>query len=298
MIDTPLGWLLLLVFGLFTGTLAGILGIGGGLLNVPALTLSGASTLQATATSLIGVLFSATSGSVRNLQTGSLNWQVSLTLGGCGILAAQLGAWMGGQLPDAWLSLGFAALTLVTIYLMGLKRSLKQQQERAAKEEKKNITSEVLHDQSSTPNDPPSPIPHPSSTINPPHSTSTPQPTYRLFPTMLIGLTAGTLSGLFGVGGGAVMVPLQMLILNEPIKTAVRTSLGAIVAIASSALIRQAAVGNVIWMPGICLGIGGIIGAQLGTRLLPKLSNKMISSLFRLLLLGLATYMIVRVIVR
>ncbi|NET09390.1 MAG: sulfite exporter TauE/SafE family protein, partial [Symploca sp. SIO2B6] len=116
MIDTPLGWFLLLVFGLFTGTLAGILGIGGGLLNVPALALAGASTLQAAATSLIGVLLSALSGSFRNFQTGSLNWRISLTMGGVGAISAQLGAKLGSQLPDSLLSLGFAALALITIF--------------------------------------------------------------------------------------------------------------------------------------------------------------------------------------
>ena len=269
MIDTPLGWGLLFGFGLFTGTLAGILGIGGGLLNVPALTLAGATTLQAAATSLIGVLLSATSGSLRNLQTGSLNWRVALILGGFGLLSAQVGSWLGANIPDAFLSLGFAVLALTTIYLMGLKRSLsKQAEEAGAQRNKESEGSGEAGDAG--------------------------EARYRFVPTMGIGVVAGLLSGLFGVGGGAVMVPLQMLALNEPIKTAVRTSLGAIVAIASSALIRQSIGGHVLWIPGLCLGAGAIIGAQFGTRLLPKLSSKTITTLFRLLLLGLSSYMTFR----
>lgn len=263
MIDNPLGWFVLFGFGLFTGTLAGILGIGGGLLNVPALTLAGATTLQAAATSLIGVLLSATSGSIRNLQTGTLNWQVALILGGFGLLSAQVGSWFGARVPDAFLSIGFALLALTTIYLMGLKRSLK-----AAGEAKD------ARDAGNDGNDG--------------------DARYPFLPTTGIGALAGLLSGLFGVGGGAVMVPLQMLVLNEPIKTAVRTSLGAIVAIASSALISQSIGGHVLWIPGLCLGVGGIIGAQFGTRLLPKLSDQTISTLFRLLLLGLSSYMMLR----
>ncbi|MEB3232865.1 MAG: sulfite exporter TauE/SafE family protein [Leptolyngbyaceae bacterium] len=266
MIDTPIGWLLLFGFGIFTGSLAGLLGIGGGLLNVPILTLAGTSTLQAAATSLIGVLLSAVSGSVRNLQTGSLNWRVSATMGGFGLVAAQLGARLGDRIPDNVLSLGFAGLALVTIYLMGLKRSLKQAQEKQAKEQE---------------------------TLAPPPLSPSPPP-YRFLPPTGIGLAAGVLSGLFGVGGGAVMVPLQMLVLNEPIKMAVRTSLGAIVAIGSSALVGQAMAGNVLWIPGLCLGAGAIVGAQFGTRLLPKLSDRTITVMFRMLLLGLAAYMMVR----
>ncbi|MEM9214814.1 MAG: sulfite exporter TauE/SafE family protein [Cyanobacteria bacterium P01_F01_bin.150] len=273
MIDTPLGWFLLFGFGLFTGTLAGILGIGGGLLNVPALTLAGATTLQAAATSLIGVLLSGLSGSIRNLQTGTLNWKVALILGGFGLMSAQVGSWLGASIPDAFLSIGFAVLALTTIYLMGLKRSLvREQGHKGAGEQGSGGAGEQGEAVSGTER----------------------ERRYPFVPTMGIGVLAGMLSGLFGVGGGAVMVPLQMLALNEPIKIAVRTSLGAIVAIASSALIRQSISGHVLWIPGLCLGGGAIIGAQFGTRLLPKLSDKTITTLFRLLLLGLSSYMLLR----
>ncbi|MEO0409997.1 MAG: sulfite exporter TauE/SafE family protein, partial [Cyanobacteria bacterium P01_A01_bin.135] len=132
MVDTPLDGLLLLLFGVLTGTLSGILGIGGGLLLVPALILSGApSTVTATATSLIGVFLSASSGSLRNWQAGALNWQVSLTLAAFGIVTAQVGALLGDRLADVLLSLGFAALLVVTIYLMSLRKRLGHSQQEA-----------------------------------------------------------------------------------------------------------------------------------------------------------------------
>lgn len=300
MIDTSFGWFLLFVFGLLTGTLAGILGIGGGLLNVPALTLAGASTLQATATSLIGVLLSATSGSVRNLQVGSLNWKVALILGGFGLMAAQVGTWLSSRIPDAFLSMGFALLALVTIYLMGLKRSLVQSSTQSMPPAAPNnpsivgLDSEAETSGSRSPDSGASGAETSGAETSGAERSGAEQTSYRFLPVSGIGLLAGTLSGLFGVGGGAVMVPLQMLVLNEPIKTAVRTSLGAIVAIASSALIRQSFDGQVLWIPGLCLGLGGMIGAQFGTRLLPKLPDQTIATLFRLLLLGLAAYMMVR----
>ncbi|MGF1514968.1 MAG: sulfite exporter TauE/SafE family protein [Elainellaceae cyanobacterium] len=257
MIDTPLDGLLLLLFGVLTGTLSGILGIGGGLLLVPALILSGVSaTVQATATSLIGVFLSATSGSVRNWRAGALNWKMSLTLAGFGIITAQLGALLGDRLPDRLLSLGFALLLVVTIYLMSLRRRLNQSDERQ------------IEGEAASP--------------------------YALLPTAGIGLLAGLLSGLFGVGGGVVMVPLQMLILGESIKAAVRSSLGAIVLIAASGLVQHTLRGNVLWVPGLCLGLGGIIGAQYGARLLPKLPGRQVNLAFRALLLAMTVYMVVR----
>jgi uncharacterized protein len=72
----------------------------------------------------------------------------------------------------------------------------------------------------------------------------------------------------------------------------VRTSLGAIVPIAASGLVQHTWNHNVLWIPGICLGLGGILGAQLGARLLPQLSDRLVNQLFRLLLLLLMGYMV------
>jgi uncharacterized protein len=265
MLETPTGWLLLLVLGTFAGTLSGLLGIGGGLLMVPALAVFGVPLVQATATSLVGVFLSSVSGSVRNLRMKELNWQVSLVLAAFGIFTAQGGAWLGDRIPDHWLSIAFAGLLLITIYLMNLRQSLKNKQ----------LATSV----------------QPSTVYKPAPSTPV-----RFVPTAGIGLLVGLLSGLFGVGGGLVMVPLQILLLNESIKSAVRTSLGAIVAIAISALAQHAWNGNVLWIPGLCLGSGGIIGAQIGTRLLPKFPDQTVNSMFRLTLVMLAVYMVVRVL--
>lgn len=254
--DQSTTWILLTLLGVFTGAVAGVLGIGGGLLIVPALTLWGVNLVQATATSLVGVLVSALSGSVQNWRKGRLNWRDSMGLALFGIPTAQFGAWLGDRLPNAWLAFGFAALMLVTIYLMDLKQRLKQRNQQA------DVPDDVT-----------------------PHG---------WLPVAQIGLLAGVLSGLFGVGGGTVMVPLQMLMLGETIKTAVRTSLGAIVAIAASGLAQHAWNGNVLLIPGLCLGLGGMLGAQLGTRLLPRLSDQLVNQLFRLLLVLLSIYMIWR----
>jgi uncharacterized protein len=265
MLETPTGWLLLLILGTFTGTLSGLLGIGGGLLMVPALTLFGVPLVQATATSLVGVFLSSVSGSIRNLRMRELDWQVSLVLAAFGIFTAQGGAWLGDRIPDQWLSIAFAGLLLLTIYLMNLRQSLKSRQI-ATSVQLSIVSKPVL------------------------------LPPIRFVPTAGIGLLVGLLSGLFGVGGGLVMVPLQMLLLNEPIKSAVRTSLGAIVAIAISALAQHAWNGNVLWIPGLCLGLGGIVGAQIGTRLLPKFPEQTVNLMFQLTLITLAVYMVVRVL--
>lgn len=246
---------MLIVLGVVTGVLAALLGIGGGLLMVPALTVLGVPLVEATATSLVAVFLSAVSGSWQNLQMGVLDWRTALGLALFGIVTAQAGAWLGDRLPDAALSIAFAGFLVLTLYLMVLKQQLQQK----------------------------------SMALSPPA-----RRTDQLWAIAAIGTLAGGLAGLFGVGGGMVMVPLQMLFLGEPIKSAVRTSLGAIVAIAASGLVQHSLNQNVLWIPGLCLGGGGILGAQLGSRLLPRLSDRTVNRLFRLFLLGMTLYMLMR----
>ena len=255
MIDQPMTLLLLIFIGFLTGIVSGILGIGGGVLIVPILTFWQVTLVQATATSLVGVLLSAISGSYQNWRKGKLKGPAALGLALFGIPTAVLGAGLGSRVPNAWLAFGFAALMVLTIYLLDLKRRLARQYQALAIE----IAQPVKLDQRSVAG---------------------------------IGLFTGVLSGLFGIGGGAVMVPLQMLLLNEPIKSAVRTSLGAIVLISLAGLAKHTLDGNVLWPPGICLAIGGMVGAQIGTRVLPRLSDNLVNVLFRLLLVLLALYMV------
>lgn len=250
----PVAWILLIGLGIFTGSVAGLLGIGGGLLIVPVLTLAGLSLVQATATSLVGVFLSAVSGSIHNWRAGQLNLPYALGLALFGMPTAQLGAWLADRLPEAWLAFGFAGLMLLTIYFMNLKQTLQQ-----------TTATNLL-----------------------------PAPPRQILPVIGIGLLAGLLSGLFGIGGGAVMVPLQMLFLGESIKAAVRTSLGAIVLISASGLAQHAWNHNVLWVAGLCLGLGGMLGAQFGTRLLPRLPDRAVNRLFRLLLIGLSLYMMLK----
>jgi uncharacterized membrane protein YfcA len=104
------------------------------------------------------------------------------------------------------------------------------------------------------------------------------------------GSVAGLLAGIFGIGGGVIMVPLQMLLLGEPIKRAIQTSLAVIVMTAIAATAGHALRGNVVWIAGLILGFGGLLSAQLSTRLLPKLPDKTVTVLFRALLMSLVVY--------
>jgi uncharacterized membrane protein YfcA len=107
-----------------------------------------------------------------------------------------------------------------------------------------------------------------------------------------IGAGAGVFSGLFGVGGGIVMVPLFILWLGYEEREATGTSLAAIVVIASAAVVVQLAYGNVHVGKGLLVGIpavGGVIG---GTWLQQRVPRRQLQVLFALLLLGSAVKLV------
>ncbi len=86
-----------------------------------------------------------------------------------------------------------------------------------------------------------------------------------------IGLAAGLLSGLFGVGGGTVIVPLLVLLLRFDQRVAASTSLAAIVPTAAVGVVSYALHGSVAWVAALILAVGAVAGAQLGTWLLHRL---------------------------
>ncbi len=85
-----------------------------------------------------------------------------------------------------------------------------------------------------------------------------------------IGIAAGILSGLFGVGGGIIMVPLLVAWFTLDQRRAGATSLLAIVPIATASAAGYALNGNVDIPAGMLLLVGGVFGGQLGSRLLPR----------------------------
>jgi hypothetical protein len=102
------------------------------------------------------------------------------------------------------------------------------------------------------------------------------------------GTAAGLLSGLFGVGGGTVIVPLLVLWLGYDVRAATGTSLAAIVVIAAFATIAQGAYGNVDVQKGLLVGIPAVGGAVFGTWLQQRIATETIGLLFAILLIAVA----------
>ncbi|MEB4614752.1 sulfite exporter TauE/SafE family protein [Leucobacter sp. M11] len=108
----------------------------------------------------------------------------------------------------------------------------------------------------------------------------TEQKRYAILPLIAIGLVGGLLSGLFGIGGGVIIVPALVLLLVMPQRLAAGTSVAAILPAAVVGAISYAVQGNVDWTAGILLAVGIVIGSQVGALLLSKLPVGFLQWLF------------------
>lgn len=110
---------------------------------------------------------------------------------------------------------------------------------------------------------------------------------------VLAGVVIGLAAAFTGLGGGFLMVPL-LLFLGFQAQKAVGTSFLAILVISVSALAAHNKLANVDWRVGALLGLGGILGAQLGARLVEQVSTASFKKIFAAVLVGLAVYLFVK----
>ena len=115
----------------------------------------------------------------------------------------------------------------------------------------------------------------------------------RLVKLAAIGTAAGAFSGMFGVGGGSVIVPLLIIWFGFGERLATGTSLIAIVVIGATAAAGQGLHGNVDVPEAIVIAIPAVAGVVAGTGLQQRLPERRISLLFALLLVAIAVELIV-----
>lgn len=118
--------------------------------------------------------------------------------------------------------------------------------------------------------------------------------TSRTLALVAIGGAAGLFSGLFGVGGGAVIVPLLVLWLGYGTREATGTSLAAIVLIAAVAAITHDGYGNVHLGDGVLVGVPAVAGVLLGTALQQRLPARGVRLGFAGVLVATAIDLVVR----
>lgn len=276
-------FLVSLVVGLAVGVLAGLLGIGGGMLLVPAFKLGYAmDSLMCTATSLFTIIPTSVSGAISHIRNKTCLPKLGVAAGLGGACLSPLGVWLATLSPD-WAVMGAAALIIAYSSVTMFRKALKAPKvprgatgaeavDAAAKEaaaEDRAAAIERAHEEAPA-------IGWREAGIG-----------------AAIGLFAGLASGYVGVGGGFIMVPLMMSILHVPMKLTSGTSLIAVMILAVPGTVTQALLGNINWIAGIAVACGSIPGATLGAKLIPKVPERQLRFLFAGFLVVAAVLLVV-----
>ena len=276
-------FLVSLVVGLAVGVLAGLLGIGGGMLLVPAFKLGYAmDSLMCTATSLFTIIPTSVSGAISHIRNKTCLPKLGVAAGLGGACLSPLGVWLATLSPD-WAVMGAAALIIAYSSVTTFRKALK-----APKVPRGATGAEAAHAAAKE-----AAAEDRAAAIERAHAEA---PTIGWREAAIgaaIGLFAGLASGYVGVGGGFIMVPLMMSILHVPMKLTSGTSLIAVMILAVPGTATQALLGNINWIAGIAVACGSIPGATLGAKLIPKVPERQLRFLFAGFLVVAAVLLVV-----
>lgn len=257
---------MLLILGIVIGLLLGLTGAGGSVFAVPLLIIIGDISMQdAVPLSLAAVAAITLYGSLSNRNSRSLLWQPAILLAASGVITAPLGKVLGTMLSETVLISGFSLLAsgiAIRMWLMATRMP----------EASKVVRSSHLSTNSS---------PVMLCRFSPSgHFQMRPRCMGGL---ILGGLGVGLLSGLFGVGGGFLIIPLLLLLSQISMIQAVSTSLVVIALISSSGFIAHLLLGEITHFPFVSLAwlmTGGLFGMVAGQRISHRIANASLQKSF------------------
>ena len=236
---------ILAALGLLGGVLAGVAGVGGGLVFVPTLVyVAGWDIKEAVAASFVIIVFSSLSGTLRNVRSEDpADWWAAGIFASTVAPASLIGVYLSNVSPASVVQFVFAGVLLALAYPTARGSS------GPSDEERRKIPLSLV---------------------------------------LLAGVGIGALSGLVGVGGGVVMVPLMVLGMNLTTKRAVSTSLAVILLTGIVASVGYIATGFSDLFSLAPLVVGSMAGAWLGVRLRDWLPEKAIRVGFACLMVVVA----------
>ena len=233
-------FILLALCGLVIGILSGIFGVGGGLMMVPLLHLiMRLPMLASSATSLFVVAPTSISGAYRHLRQGRVDVKASLILGLSGACASSFSAMFSDNIPEYLiiaLTVSILAYSAITIIRNALKPPIDEEGRTSENRFKTPLSLTLAR--------------------------------------IGIGVFAGLVAGIAGVGGGFIMVPLGVAYFGYLFKESTAISLLAVCIIAIPGIITHAVLGHVWYLYGLALMVGTIPGANIGVRIVSKIPEK------------------------
>ena len=273
--------------GVFVGVMSGLLGVGGGTIMVPIFRLAfGMSPLASTATSLFAIIPTSISGVVAHTRAKTCVPKLGLALGVGGAVMSPVGVWLASVSPG-WLVICVAAVVIGFSAFKMFKKAVKCAPAPRAGQAGGNTqaaacASNVASASSSAA------ASQAACTGSASAHSATPKPVpdqpvlsrKQYLQGACIGLIAGLASGYVGVGGGFIMVPLMLAILDIPMSLASGTSLIAIMILAIPGVIEQGLLGNIDYLAGIAIVVGSIPGALVGARLVRVVPERQLRFIF------------------
>jgi uncharacterized protein len=245
----PLRDALTLVLGVFTGMMSGAFGVGGAVISTPGIRLLGASAITAVGTSLPMILPSAISGTARYAREGLIDWRAAAWTVPAGVVASVGGAVLAQVVP------GDGHVLMILIALLLAVTAWRTARGGRAKPAAGDLPPQEPETAAALPE------PRPAGEGRPVHFAA-------------VGVIAGLLSGLLGIGGGVVMVPGFNLVARMELKPAIATSLVCVGAFAVPGTLTHALVGSIDWRFALLLAVAVVPGARLGATAAIKASDQ------------------------
>jgi uncharacterized protein len=269
--------LLSVLFGALVGFALGLTGGGGSLLAVPLLVYGlSMAPREAFGVSLAAVGATALAGVIPRIRAGQVEVGTGVLFAAAGMLGAPLGTWIAGMIPETVLLMMFSVLMLLVAWTLWRKSNNGQSgvaPETTGCQTSNGQTSDGEAADCQTGNG---------------EATCQRTADGRLRLTSrcavllaIVGLTAGFLSGMFGVGGGFIIVPALVLFSGMPIHKAVATSLLVIVLVSISGVGSHVAAGREIPLDVTGLFVvGGVVGMSLGRVVSERLPAAVLQKVF------------------
>lgn len=251
---------LLVILGFFAGMLGALTGIGGGVLLTPILALHfGIPIRQAIGTSLVAVITTSAASSSVHLQRHTTDIRLGMTLELATAFGAALMAYLVGYFNRNALEglfAGFLLYSAITILAKGGK----------------------FRPDDESPGDANGAIP--------------PYEPQRYPLGLSASLVAGALSGLLGIGGGPIKVPVMYIFMNVPLMVATATSNFMIGVTAAASAIVYYRRGDILVEDAAPLAVGVFLGSLLGARLAPRVHTRVVVYLLVVIMLYLAGHLL------
>ena len=268
---------LVLALGGGIGFLSGLLGVGGGFLLTPLLTFMGVPPAVAVATGANQLVGSSVSGVITHWRRGNVDVKMGLVLLAGGFLGSSVGVWLFALLRAAGqvdlvvaLSYVFVLGAVGTLMLRDSVRDILGGGAATAARRKAHA--------------------HPWIHRLPLRTRFKRSRLYiSVIPPLVIGAAVGVLSAIMGVGGGFVMVPAMIYLLEMPTAVTIGTSLFQVIFVAANAAFLQAAMNHTVDVVlAFLLLVSGVVGAQFGARWSSRIPGRYLRALLAVMVVGVA----------